>query len=446
LQGELPLEGIEARPQGHSLSLSAFRAEGQRPYLPRYLFGYYSGPSNRLEEHFAAHQKLFYDALIRGVEKPLRPLLYARLIHSQFVLLAFFIDRDDANNAIRDFLREQLRIEGLDSVLFVMREPSWTSKEGDARFWYARGTVQKFLDKLYSLALAPLRFEQRVELHFRKNINKEHLYLYLPDQQTLRDLASIYDSQQDFFKALESTYISDLISEVRIRVKIRNMDGSLTFREMSEGEQQLLMVLGLLRFTKEDESLFLLDEPDTHLNPNWSIYYLKYINDIVGDQQTSQVIMSTHNPLTLAGLTSRQVSIIYRDEETGQIRSEPAQNDPKGMGVGGILTSDIFGLRSTLDPATLQLLDEKRSLSIKTPEEMTSRDRERLADLNDELENLGFNKTSSDPLYEPFVDAMTEVEQQEGMQVPVLSREQQAERKELALKVLQKVKQKKNSR
>ena len=27
------------------------------------------------------------------------------------------------------------------------------------------------------------------------------------------------------------------------------------------------MVLGLLRFTKEDEALFLLDEPDTHLNP-----------------------------------------------------------------------------------------------------------------------------------------------------------------------------------
>jgi hypothetical protein len=34
---------------------------------------------------------------------------------------------------------------------------------------------------------------------------------------------------------------------------------------LSEGEQQLLMVLGLMRFTKSHQSLVLLDEPDTHL-------------------------------------------------------------------------------------------------------------------------------------------------------------------------------------
>ncbi|TOM44863.1 hypothetical protein CGH75_27395, partial [Vibrio parahaemolyticus] len=69
----------------------------------------------------------------------------------------------------------------------------------------------------------------------------------------------------EFFQDLESTYVSELISEVRIRVKLKKNDGSVTFRELSEGEQQLLTVLGLLRFTAEDESLFLLDEPDTHL-------------------------------------------------------------------------------------------------------------------------------------------------------------------------------------
>jgi predicted ATP-dependent endonuclease of OLD family len=32
-----------------------------------------------------------------------------------------------------------------------------------------------------------------------------------------------------------------------------------------------------LRFTAEDESLFLLDEPDTHLNPRWCVDYLGYL-------------------------------------------------------------------------------------------------------------------------------------------------------------------------
>ena len=108
---------------------------------------------------------------------------------------------------------------------------------------------------------------------FKKQQSLEHLYLFLPDLEHVRTLAGHYDTQQDFFKALESTYISKLISEVRISVRARQVDGSLTFRELSEGEQQLLMVLGLLRFTREDESLFLLDEPDTHLNPAWSVQY-----------------------------------------------------------------------------------------------------------------------------------------------------------------------------
>ena len=32
-------------------------------YLPEHVFAYYSGPSNRLEKHFAKHQKRFYRAL-----------------------------------------------------------------------------------------------------------------------------------------------------------------------------------------------------------------------------------------------------------------------------------------------------------------------------------------------------------------------------------------------
>ena len=53
-----------------------------------------------------------------------------------------------------------------------------------------------------------------------------------------------------------------MVDEVRIRV--RKKDGSrVKFSQLSEGEQQLLTVLGLLLFTQDDELLYLLDEPDT---------------------------------------------------------------------------------------------------------------------------------------------------------------------------------------
>jgi predicted ATPase len=288
---------------------------GQR-YLPNYVFGYYSGPSNRMEEHFGKHQERFYRDLLGGKDQPLRPLFYARPIHSQFVLLAFFLRQEQETKL---FLSDHLGIEELDSVLFVMNEPPWKSREGDDRFWNARGTVSAFLDQLYELALAPLRMDERVSAGFRKTTLREHLYLYLKNTDAVRGLAEHYGTQQEFFKALESTYISELIREVRIRVKARNVDGALTFRELSEGEQQLLMVLGLLRFTKEDESLFLLDEPDTHLNPAWSLRYPEFLQHIAGTQENSHIIMATHDPLVIAGLTRSQVQIMQREDETGRI-------------------------------------------------------------------------------------------------------------------------------
>lgn len=404
-------------------------ADGQR-YLPNYVFGYYSGPSNRMEAHFKKHQERFYRDLLEGKDQPLRPLFFARPIHSQFVLLAFFLKEEEETQR---FLREHLGIEGLDSVLFVMNEPPWRSRQGDERFWMARGTVSRFLDRLYRLALAPLRLEQRVGAGFRKS-TREHLYLYVKDVNALRGLAEHYGTQQELFKALESTYISELISEVRIRVNARNVDGSLTFRELSEGEQQLLMVLGLLRFTKEDESLFLLDEPDTHLNAAWSLRYLEFLRQIAGAQENSHIVMATHDPLVIAGLTRSQVRIMRRTEQTGQITAEWPSEDPKGMGVAGLLTSDVYGLRSELDLETLRLLDEKRELAAKTT--LTDAERDRLRELDERIGVLDFTTTVRDPMYKRFVDTLAEREREEGLQVPVLSKEQQERQKELAREVL----------
>ena len=68
----------------------------------------------------------------------------------------------------------------------------------------------------------------------------------------------------------------------------------VTYRDLSEGEQQLLLVLGLLKFTARDEALFLLDEPDTHLNPIWSTQYLKFLDRFIRrrDQQSCHIVMT----------------------------------------------------------------------------------------------------------------------------------------------------------
>jgi len=420
------------------ISFHRFSHNPARIWLPSYVFGYYSGPSNRMEKHFDAHQERFYRDLLAGKERPSRPLLYARPVHSQFALLSFFTEDEEnlpeGQQSMRKFLDDLLGIEELASVMFVLREPSWTSKEGDPRFWNARGVVSALAAHLYELAYAPLRLKVRITSEFANKKSLEHLYLYLRDANQLKKLARNYPAPQEFFKALESTYISKILSEVRIKVQRRGADGSLTFRDLSEGEQQLLMVLGLLRFTKEDEALFLLDEPDTHLNPAWSVQYLEFMRRVVGDQPTSHVLMCTHNPLVIASLKREDVRIMQQRERDGSVYVETPREDPQGMGVNGILTSEMFGLRTALDLPTQRKLDEQRVLAAK--DHLTREEVRRLETLSSELDEMGFTLAEDDEVYAAFLKKWVQRERPEIRQQVSLTPEQRQERERMIEEII----------
>ncbi len=192
------------------------------------------------------------------------------------------------------------------------------------------------------------------------SLQNEFFHLFVPDVERLQDAAKGL-TPDELFKMLESLLLSEIISEVRVRVKVRGIQDPLSFKELSEGEQQLLTVLGLLKFTGGQDSLFLLDEPDTHLNPSWTVEYLSFLKKFISNQDTSHMIMVTHHPLAIAELAKEQVRIMWRDQES-RVHAEEPQTDPRGMGFAGILTSDMFGLTSTLDHYSESLLRQRRDL------------------------------------------------------------------------------------
>lgn len=382
------------KPQGEPIKLTAFLdADGQ--YLPRYVFSYYSGESPRMHEVFRPYLETYDGKLRTGEDPGLKRLFYAMPVHSQFVLLAFLIQQSEV---VRIFLDDHLGLdpdEGIESVLFVLRQPPWKSKaaDGDPRFWNARGVVRDFLARLYDVASAPIEVSRRVATSIWNKETLHFKYLYVKDIDALRRLVGKQPPAQ-FFRDLESTYVSELIEEVRIRVRLKKNDGSVTFRELSEGEQQLLTVLGLLRFTAEEESLFLLDEPDTHLNPRWSVDYISYLKQFIasGTRQgeTSHILLTTHNPLAIAELDREQVQILrmHKENKNRQIVACYPEMAPRGMGYAAIVTSDMFGIASSLDASTQLLLEKQRvfaAISDLSKEQQTELDR-----LNDELSRLGF--------------------------------------------------------
>lgn len=427
-----------------------FSAEGKQTYLPKYVFTYYSGSSNRLDQLFWEHQRNFYDKIIKPDFKPieldnLRRLFYVKQIHSFFVLLAFFA-LPQIEKKSKDFLKDVLGIEDLESVLFIIKKGGWTGK-GDPKFWGADGLVKNFLNVLWDYSFAPIYEDKRVDIDFRSQETQNRVYLYLKDKKKLKEFAKEYfavskekPSNTFLFKALESTYISEMLEEVKVKVK-KKKDGEVTFRELSEGEQQLLTVIGLLIFTREDESLVLLDEPDTHLNPIWKYDYLHYLRTLVKskdelvsskstdtdlEDQTTQIIINTHDPLVIGSMVKSQVRLFGKEiknyetdsDEISQKFIKRALNqavepdiDPQGQGVAGILTSELFGLPTILDKSTQIKLNKKRYLQGKNMRTtLKGKEKEEYLSLKKEMEGYGFYEESEDYWFKEYLKEMSKVE------------------------------------
>jgi hypothetical protein len=339
------------------------------------------------------------------------------------VLLACLLSDDPVFQKVLN----NLHIESLESALFVLKEPHQLREkrrngrfdenelnEGDPRFWYARGNVvSEFLDKLWQVAWAPIEQEVPKPIDFRgRTENQKQLYLYVSSHDKLKQLGELVGGTDSFFRYAEGAYIGDLIDEVRITVKKRDEHGGkINFTQLSEGELQILTVLGLMRVTREAHCLFLLDEPDTHLNPIWKLRYFDDIEGVLsaGDgasvQGESQILITTHDPMMVGSLKREQVHILRRegDKTTVALPDE----DPQGMGVTGLLKSDLFGLSSTLDSETERRLRRRNDLYVKSPRN-ADEDNE-LSRLSAQLSDLGFSTADfRDPDYAMFVKKLAE--------------------------------------
>lgn len=398
---------------GQPLSQTAFQ-KNVDIYLPNYVFAYYSGWSSRLERHFDRPTRKHYDAILKARDQslPLRRMFFCRKEYSQLVLLAFFLAKSPK---VRDLLERYLGIKSFYSTLFVLKTPWWRGngspnkfqlEEGDARFWYARGAFKGFLDRIWHQALAPIRNTESIERDVRrKGESTERLYLFIKNEAELAGLKEAGDDSKALFGYLESLFLCDLIDEVRVIAQ--RTDGTrVKFTQMSEGEQQLLTVLGLLLFTQNDESLYLLDEPDTHLNPVWTYDFLRLLQENIRAEK-GQLIVATHNPLMIGSLRKNQVRILDSiKSDDGKLHADAREpdEDPFAMGVDGLLTSELYDLPSVLPKEVTDKIDERNLLFAKN--NRASSEEERLSALSAELAELGVLRSYGDPYEQAFVEAM----------------------------------------
>lgn len=383
-------------------------------YLPRFIFAYYSGTNQRLKKRFDQSKIDFQKSFLkRDKEIQTRKFLYAEKKHSLFVLLIFLLL--DEQPQIKELLKEILNIESLSMALFKLHRPYW-AKDKNSYFWGSKGFVSRFLQKLYENAIAPIKlnatsYTQREQGQPIRE-NTEFIYLYFDKIEKLKSLMNLSEIKKDetsdryLFKAIESMYISDLVEDIVIKTNVnRAKNTSINFDDLSEGEMQLFTVLGLLKFTNTENSLFLLDEPDTHLNPNWSRYYVnKYIRNIIGSIETSKthVLLTTHDPVLIGGLKKEDVVIMQRMDDNS-IKAEHPETDPMGSSYDGILTGDGFDLGSSISPELEETIERKMILLFK--DDKTPAEELELKNLKEQIKDYDYAISNDDPLYNEYLKA-----------------------------------------
>ncbi|WP_159692160.1 AAA family ATPase [Cognatazoarcus halotolerans] len=385
-------------------------------WFPDLVFGYYSGGSRRLEALFDSHQRRYYDDIKREDDgekvakaQEARRLFYCRPIHGVLALMALFAFPDPK---VTDELAGRLGITGFHSLLALFREP-WFAKGKRVyaeTLWGAAGPAGRAARRFKELAFHPFALEGNAVDDYRdKKQSEPQFAAFLPSLERLQELASQFKNEREMFYALEAMDISDLVREIQVWVTRSNdASGDVGFADLSDGERQLLMVLGLIRVSRGKRALFLLDEPDTHLNPHWQHSYLKLIEDwtgIAAEKEHCHIVLTSHNPLTISALSRDEVRVLAQTEDDRVTATAP-YTDPRGMGFTATLT-EIFGLSTSLDIETQRLVDERNELLQLT--DRTEAQQRTLIALNDQLARRGFLNEDREPLYQDFLRAWHDV-------------------------------------
>jgi predicted ATP-dependent endonuclease of OLD family len=258
-------------------------------FLPRSIFLYYCGETDRLQKLASDCQdKKFEKALKTDGEIVTRYVSSVGLKEFAAALLANAIYQ----NATYDKVCELINIYNIGGpVTFNLKRPSWSKSAPitEKSFWNAQGAVAMLLHAIKDVGELQITDKNTAKI-IVKNI---------------ADLKLGAESAFDLFVRFELLIQAGILNSIDFKIVKEGVE--ITSNDLSEGEKQLAQFLCILEATKDYRALFLLDEFDSFLHPNWQRRFAEIIDGI---SITGQVLFTTHSPLTLGKVRKENIRIL----------------------------------------------------------------------------------------------------------------------------------------
>ena len=226
-------------------------------YLPKQIVAIYSGEEDRLWKKYYLPTYQEYIAKI-GVEtyNNMPKMLYINKSYWHISLLCLLLNQ--FNNSEDKFCEEILGINSVHSVKFEFNKSIYKG--------YSNNSVLQFIRAIDSKDKYTLEKLQKTIQNYGIDISKVFKYLSIA------------------FTPKEEKILQNITIEY---------NDNLNIEDFSEGEKKMILVKAALEFAAQEDSLFILDEPDAHIHLSNKIQIRNVLEEY---QQNRQIIITTHSP------------------------------------------------------------------------------------------------------------------------------------------------------
>lgn len=281
-----------------------------------------------------------------------------------------FEDRRDLENAEKSIQRLGL-IDLLIKCSTTHHESSYLTNEGDEAsdlyldYWVNDATKRAFqvhfgeasgesaeLDKAKSALNLFQSFQTLLTLNHYKVDEQTKLELYHSDSLYFNETIPTPASHERITRFKDGELMKDGVKD------------KLYVKSLSDGEQQLLHTIGLCLLYRHESALFLLDEPETHLNPAWRASYISTLRAaLAADESTSkvmrEVLLTSHSPFIISDCRKENVLIFSKNLETRKVTWKRPEFETFGASANAI-TLKVFDQADTIGAYAMEKVKELR--------------------------------------------------------------------------------------
>jgi restriction system-associated AAA family ATPase len=391
--------------RGHFTFTELERTEVKK-YLPEFIVAYSSGENQILSLPFFKMRFIQYeeylDRLTRDLDykKPESRFVYLDTYFNQAILLSIFLLREES---LKPFF-EEIDLEGISSFRIILRQ-HWEEDVNeeivqslnitdinDARL--KRELTSKISDAIQKLISCSTTksfnpdtkewyldyfVDEQCRKAFKKNFQNDALELFSTLQILLNlNLYQLKPALRQ--KVLHSTNIflsEDVIpvpyDEERIIrfkelvLKKKNNDSVIYTRSLSDGEYQLIHSIGLCLLFRDTDSLIMLDEPETHFNPQWRSKFISILTSCLDQSDTSkdnrrELLITSHSPFIVSDCHPENV-IIFEKQHNKVVTKTALESELNTFGSSvNLITYKIFGKQETISDTALRKIEDYRKM------------------------------------------------------------------------------------